>query len=81
MIRPQDVHYTKAGVPDVLYECESYAIARLIVNNRQIMAFRWNGTESADSMGTPTANGKPTWMFLPEDFLQQLGFVLDKIRK
>ena len=80
---PNSVKYN--GIePNVLYGGTetSYSIALLdIKSGSRKLAFRWNGNESESSLGTPTANGKATWMFLPEDFLEQLGAVLDKIRK
>ena len=83
MINPYEVLYD--GIKDMkilfISETNSYSIASLTWKGKQKLAFRWNGNESEDSLGTPTANGKATWMFLPEDFLEQLGAVLDRIRK
>ena len=83
MINPKSVIYDKIENLKILYESgtSSYAIASLVYNGIPKLAFRWNGNESEKSLGTPTANGKPTWMLLPEDFLERLGAVLDKIRK
>ena len=83
MKKPEDVVYDDIEKLQVLYKSKngSYAIATFCYHGKQKLAFRWNGNESESSLGTPTANGKATWMFLPEDFLEQLGAVLDKIRK
>ena len=83
MIDPTTVEY-KGIIAEVLYgnKDTSYSIALLrFKDGRTKLGFRWNGSESETSLGTPTANGKATWMFIPEGFLEQLKLVLDKIRK
>ena len=80
MINPYEVRYDGIKNLKILFISETNSYS-LTWKGKQKLAFRWNGNESDDSLGTPTANGKATWMFLPEDFLEQLGAVLDKIRK
>lgn len=84
MKNPNAVYTTDGLAPNVLYgNCEtSYSIALLpFKDGTQKLAFRWNGKEDEKSLGTPTSHGKATWMYIPEDFLERLGVVLDAIRK
>ncbi len=80
MINPHDVLYDGIKELEILFvsETNSYSIASFTWKGERKLAFRWNGNESAEDLGTPTAFGKPTWMFLPEDFLEHLKAVWDK---
>lgn len=83
MIDPTTVEYNGI-IAEVLYGNKetSYSIALLhFKDGRTKLGFRWNGGESETSLGTPTANGKATWMFIPEDFSEQLKLISDKIGK
>lgn len=83
MKNPNDVIYNGL-IPEVLFGNRetSYAIALLrLKDGSEKLGFRWNGDEGENDVGTPAAHGKPTWMLIPEDFLEKLGFALDKLRK
>ena len=80
MVDPKTVVYKRVHELEIIYESDSYAIASFFYKGKLKLAFRWNGNETPKSKGTPTAYGKPTWMLIPEDFLEKLGFALDQIR-
>ena len=83
MINPESVKYKKIKNLKILFvsKTNSYSIASFDYEGQRKLGFRWNGNESKESLGTPSANGKPTWMIIPEDFLENLGSVLDIFRR
>ena len=67
MIAPETVEYGKVIIKRIIYKEKNYSIAELSIDNTDKYGIRWNGAEDENSLGTPTAFGKPTWFILPNN--------------
>lgn len=70
MVNPQDVNYGNTKVLQIIYKEDDFSVALLLFNNNSVYGIRWNGNESKNSKGTPTAFGKPTWFILPNKLVE-----------
>ena len=70
MVNPENVIYNNLTNLVVLRKTDSYSIAVFKMNGEVKYGIRWNGIESEESLGTPTAFGNPTWFLLPQDVIE-----------
>lgn len=66
MIDPKNVEYGQTKVKHILYSDRDFSIALLSFYGNEVYGMRWNGSEAEESLGTPTAHGKPTWFIVPD---------------
>lgn len=70
MVNPENVIYNNLTDLVVLRKTDRYSISVFKMNGEVKYGIRWNGNESEESLGTPTAFGKPTWFILPQDVVE-----------
>lgn len=84
-IDPKTVVTPKARVRDVRVifdngemEEESWSVAELKWDEKDMIGIRWNGDPRGKRIGTPVARGYPTWFIVPDELRET---VLEKARE